>query len=476
MIRGLALLAAALVVAWSAEAGAQTKAQKAQKTQATQKPTPTHELPLHLYLAKGEANACGEGCSEWIAVEGRFDAGSGGRAQAFLRRHAARKLPVYFQSPGGSGPDAIVIGRQLRQLGITVGVAATVPRGCASATDTAATCVAAKRSPQPVVADWRPDATCNSACVWALLGGKVRHVPPSARVGIHSGRFSLTRRWSDGRVQQVSPRDAAFKARSAEAIATTRRYIREMGIDPALLDASLKIPHEDIRYLSRGEIAAFGIDRREFAETPWFFSQFRNNTEYVSKWFVETRGPERKDHRVSVVMLRCSSAQSAAIRYLRGLASDEAGRSAAATFAIGKHKANFFWSGDGTKLDAVEGGSLFATASSYAPFDALEAAAAYGAIGVIETGLLADPKQQRVIELSTYGLVEALKQLREKCSSIAQPAPWAPPVQSAPWAPPAQVPFVPAQAGGEPTPASPYGAYPVPEQGLGTGGVSRKKK
>ena len=77
-----------------------------------------------------------------------------------------------------------------------------------------------------------------------------------------------------------------------------------MGIDTALMDASLKIPHEDIRYLSRGEIAAFGIDRREFAETPWFFIQFPNNTAYVSKWIVEARGPERKDYRVSVVLLQ----------------------------------------------------------------------------------------------------------------------------------------------------------------------------
>ncbi len=85
--------------------------------------------------------------------------------------------------------------------------------------------------------------------------------------------MTLTRRWSDGRVQQVSPQDAAHKKRTAESIANTRRYIREMGVDTALMDAALKIPHEDIRYLSRGEIAAFGIDRREFAETPWFFTE-----------------------------------------------------------------------------------------------------------------------------------------------------------------------------------------------------------
>ena len=205
MTRWLAMIVAALVLACAANASAQPKAPKAEKAPKRKKKS-NPKAPLHLYLAKGESNACGDGCSEWIAVEGRFDRGSAGRAIAFLKRHAARKLPVYFSSPGGSEPDAIAIGRQLRQMGATVGVGATVPHGCASARDTAAACDAAKRLPQPVVAEWRPDAACSSACVWALLGGKVRHVPPAARLGVHAGKTTLTRKSPDGRVRQVRPR------------------------------------------------------------------------------------------------------------------------------------------------------------------------------------------------------------------------------------------------------------------------------
>src|SRR5678815_5364218 len=95
MTRRLVMFAVALAL-WSvADAGAQSSAQKAAKA------PPLHETTLHIYLAKGEANACGEGCSEWIAVEGSFDAGAAGRAQAFLKRYGARKLPVYLHSPGG---------------------------------------------------------------------------------------------------------------------------------------------------------------------------------------------------------------------------------------------------------------------------------------------------------------------------------------------------------------------------------------
>src|SRR5262245_8885287 len=252
MTRALAMLAVALTLAGAADATAQPRGQKAQKA-----PLAAPELPLHIYLAKGEPNACGEGCQEWIAVEGRFDSGSAGRVNAFLKRHGARKLPVYFSSPGGSSTDALAIGRQLRWLGLTTGAARTIPRACTSVNDRSDACRAAKRSVQAVAAEWRPDAVCNSACVWALLGGKVRHVPPAARLGVHAGRVTLLRKYSDGRVQQLTSKQAPslHKSKTAEFDALNRRYIREMGVDAALFDVALKVPHEDIHYLSRDQIA-----------------------------------------------------------------------------------------------------------------------------------------------------------------------------------------------------------------------------
>jgi hypothetical protein len=461
MTRWLAMIVAALVLACAANASAQPKP-KAQKDSSSPK------APLHLYLAKGEANACGEGCSEWIAVEGYFDAGAAGRAQAFLKRYGARKLPVYLHSPGGNTDAAMAIGRQLRQLGITAGVGATVPRGCESAFDKSKACDAAKRTGQPVAADWRPDGICSSACVWTLVGAKVRQVPPAARVGVHATKYTLVLKYSSGRVQQVSPQQSLHKARAAEAIAATRRYIRDMGIDPTLLDTAEKTPHADIYYLTRDEVAAFGIDRREFAETPWFFTQFSSGNSYLSKWIVEARGPGRKDYRVSVVLFRCSGANQAAIQYLRGLASDEIGRPAAATFAIGKHKARLVLSGDGTRQASVDGGSRFSAAASFAPFDDLVAAAEQGAIRVTEADPRLDTKLFNVVELSTHGLGEGIRRLRERCGLPAQPASWVDGTK-VPHIVPAQ------QKGGAATPAAPYGAYPAPELGLGTTGGLKKK-
>ena len=415
MTRWLAMLAAAVALACAANASAEPRG-KAQK--APKEPPAAHDLPLHLYLAKGDANACGEGCSEWIAVEGRFDTGAAGRVSAFLRRHGARKLPVYFHSPGGSSRDALGIGRQLRQLGLTTGVGRTVPRGCASPSDSSDACRLAKRSPQPVAAELRPDGSCSSACVWAMIGGRVRHVPPAARLGVHSGRLTLFRKYSDGRVQQLTSKQAPslHKTRAAEFDTENRRYIREMGVDGALFDAALKVPHEDIYYLSRDQIAAFGIDRREYSETSWFIQLSRQAT-YLTKWIVEAKGPERRDYRVSIIALSCGQAERVRIRYLRGLASNELTGPVSVTLSVGERKASLTLQGYPSKNDVVDAGSVFASIGGFVPFASFESVASGAAVEIAELDPIVTKGPPRVIKLSTDGLAEGIKSLREKCTN-----------------------------------------------------------
>ena len=238
-----------------------------------------------------------------------------GRAIAFLKRHAARKLPVYFHSPGGSEPDAIAIGRQLRQLGITVGVGATVPHGCASVRDT----VGGVRRGEAVAAAGRGGMASRRHLQLRLRVGVARRQGPARAAG--GPPWSPCRQDDADAASRPTaacsrfrPQEAVHKARTAEGIANARRYIREMGIDTALMDAALKIPHEDIRYLSRDEIAAFGIDRREFAETSLVFrAVFERRPRMSANGSSKPEAPERKDYRVSVVLLRCSSGSRASI-------------------------------------------------------------------------------------------------------------------------------------------------------------------
>src|SRR5262249_61647097 len=65
--------------------------------------------PIVFFTAKGEPNACGPGCSEWIAAEGTIDPGAEDRLRALLKRLGGRKPPIYFHSPGGPGPGGLPI-------------------------------------------------------------------------------------------------------------------------------------------------------------------------------------------------------------------------------------------------------------------------------------------------------------------------------------------------------------------------------
>src|SRR5438477_13006300 len=81
------------------------------------------------FLAKGEPNACGPGCSEWVAADCRFDLDAPDRLRALLKRFGGRKLPVYFRTPGGLMSSAIAIGRLMREKKLQTVVATTIPHG-----------------------------------------------------------------------------------------------------------------------------------------------------------------------------------------------------------------------------------------------------------------------------------------------------------------------------------------------------------
>src|SRR5258708_28925869 len=86
--------------------------------------------PMIFVVAKSEPNACGRGCSEWIAAQGQFDDGAAQRFREFLAVLAKRDLPIFFNSDGGLVSQALQIGLILRESRMTAGVARTFPDGC----------------------------------------------------------------------------------------------------------------------------------------------------------------------------------------------------------------------------------------------------------------------------------------------------------------------------------------------------------
>jgi hypothetical protein len=180
------------------------------------------------YVAHGAAGACGQGCSDWIAAEGTVQWDTHKRLIAILDRQAGRKLPVVIHSWGESNLNvAISLGRILRDRGIDTTEGSTEVEACDGKSD--ADCFARKRPGGPLDARMNlSDARCDIACVLMLAGGVHRSLPPGTRM-ILTGmtiRNRLAPNVSDEHRESLT-------ARFGEQF---RLYLREMGLEPELLD------------------------------------------------------------------------------------------------------------------------------------------------------------------------------------------------------------------------------------------------
>ncbi|HXO70632.1 MAG TPA: hypothetical protein VN838_16850 [Bradyrhizobium sp.] len=222
------------------------------------------------YIAHGPPDSCGRGCDRWIAVEGQINADAAGRFKAFIKRHLKdRQLPMYFSSPGGNLEQAIFIGNMLRELSATARVARTIVKDCGFEAQTSEVCLKLKRSGRELAADLSTRNTqCNSACPYLILGATTREVAPDAILGVHSPKVVL--RYSGG-VPTREMVTAATQRGVERADRLLSSYVVKMGIEGELLDVAKHTKYEDMHVLTRDEIFRFGIDRREFVETPWAF-------------------------------------------------------------------------------------------------------------------------------------------------------------------------------------------------------------
>jgi hypothetical protein len=266
-------------------------------------PTPVKAAPMAdiaFYLARGDADACGRGCSEWIAAEGKIDPGAASRLRRLLAKLGHRKPPIYFHSPGGSVAGAIELGRLFRDQKLEVSVGHTIPHGCDRDKPLDKSCEALKRSGQELESEFdQTIAMCNSSCVWALAGGAARFVPPWVKLAIHDVGFDP---------DKPSPRGAALAEGKRVAHARIQDYLRDMGIDKGLLTASAAIPFESMRYLERDELVRFGMDRREFGETVWHFAD-RPSIGMSKRFFVRTGNGDQARYRNGLVSLGCGMGQ-----------------------------------------------------------------------------------------------------------------------------------------------------------------------
>jgi hypothetical protein len=301
--RPLVLLALlACCTAGGSRVAAQTPPTPAMTQPALQDITLLH--PMVFYDARGDADACGPGCSEWIAAEGQIDNDSANRLQHLLRQLNGARLPIFFHSPGGRVISSMALGRLIRARQLTVSVGHTIPLGCDPDSTGEKSCEAKIRSGQPIESELDPlTAMCNSACVYAVAGGTVRLIPPWVMLGIHDvGVDPSHRNWAA----------QAIKFAKASATARLQNYLHLMGIDDQLLKKAFAIPNSSIGRLSRDDAARFGLDRREFGETMWRFID-KSGPIILKGFFVRT-GSEEPRYIDGFVNLSCGKRPS--VRYV----------------------------------------------------------------------------------------------------------------------------------------------------------------
>ncbi|MGC2777812.1 MAG: hypothetical protein WA418_19475 [Bradyrhizobium sp.] len=234
--------------------------------------------PIAFALVRGPSDACGPGCDSWIAAEGKIDGGAAARFRKFMKQIGDRKLPIYFNSPGGNLEQALAIGTMLRERKAAVRVGRTTLRECGFEPQEGEVCTKLKLSARELHGEvWTRGAVCNSACPYIILGGTAREIAPDATLAVHSPRVILN---FTGGVPTREMRAQALQQAMARSDRMVLDHITKLGADPALLTAARSVPFESMRILTREEIARFALDRRDRVDSPWMFEAANRGIAY----------------------------------------------------------------------------------------------------------------------------------------------------------------------------------------------------
>jgi hypothetical protein len=148
-------------------------------------------------------------------------------------------------------------------------------------------------------------------CPYLVLGAAVREVAPDAILGVHSPKVVL--RSSGG--QPTREMVVAATQRGVErADRLLSNYVFKMGIEGELLDVAKTIKFEDMHVLTRDQMFRFGIDRREFVETPW---AFENLGRALIRKSAIARGENGKSWRALQWRLFCHSTEQFQLDFQR---------------------------------------------------------------------------------------------------------------------------------------------------------------
>ncbi len=267
---------------------------------------------MTFYVVKGTPDSCGRGCDSWIEAEGAIEPGTAARFKAFLRRLGDRNLPIYFASPGGRLEQAVEMGNMLHARSATARVGRTLVRECGFEAQDSDVCLKLKQSGRELHGDlFTQGAICASACPYVFAGAAVHEVDPDAVLGVHSAKVVLNLRGVQIDPAMVAVANQRGHERADRMIAT---YLAKMGIDAGLLSLARSVRFEDLHVLTRDEIVRFGLDRREFVETPW---KFENNGLRRMHKIAVVRGVGETSFRLLQWRIVCFDANRFALEFQR---------------------------------------------------------------------------------------------------------------------------------------------------------------
>ena len=190
----------------------------------------------------GDPANCGNKCVQVVQAEGQIYLDTAEEFAKFLVTQPdanALKGVVFIQSPGGVVEGAYKLGYLFRELGLTVIVAQS--------------------------SDLRRDgaigrmvsAQCYSACVFAMMGGKKRIIPPQSKVGVHaifSNRLEFDPLRSDPPFKKVKAGQGVNDV--------ARSYAKYMGVSPDLINLSETVEPNSFLVLSPAQIAKYRLGKQ----------------------------------------------------------------------------------------------------------------------------------------------------------------------------------------------------------------------
>ena len=268
------------------------KASPASRTRPAPPKTPTP--PMQFYVVKGTPDACGHGCDRWIQLEGQIDSGAAARFRKFFVKLRDRNMPLYFYSPGGNLDQAIVMGTLLHEKPVIARVGRTMLADCGFEAQDGDVCLKLKQSGREIRGELTSRGVlCGSACPYLMLGASTREIAPDAALAVHNSRIVITFTGGTPTPTMIAAANVRAHERSDNNIAA---YFARVGGDSALLALARTVKFEDMHVLTREEIARFGIDRREFADTPWIFEPGSHSM--VRKIAVQRKAGEASFHMI----------------------------------------------------------------------------------------------------------------------------------------------------------------------------------